>query len=54
MFLVSVYLIILFHLIVVSFSSFCVFFSLYVASIVFAVVFMPGVYSAAFKAASLA
>ena len=49
---VSVYLILLFHLIVVSFSSICVFISLCVASVV--LVFMPGLYSAAYMAAFLA
>ena len=49
--LVSVHLIILFHLIVVSFSSMCVFISLCVASVAFALVFMPGLYSAAYRAA---
>ena len=54
MLLVSVYLILLFHLIVVSFSSICVFISLCVASVVLAFVFMPGLYSAVYRAASLA
>ena len=53
MLLVSVYPILLFDLIVVSFSSFCVFISLCVASVVLALVFMPGLYSAAYRAASL-
>ena len=46
--LVSVYLILLFHLIVVSFSSICVFFSLRVASVALAFVLMPGLYSTAY------
>ena len=51
MLLVSVYLIILFHLIVVSFSpSICVFIPLCVASVVLALVFMPGLYSPAYRA----
>ena len=55
MLLVSVYLIIIFHLNVVSFSSICVFISLCcVASAALALVFMPGLYSAAYRAASLA
>ena len=44
MLFVSVYLILLFHLIVVSFSSICVFISLCVASVALALVFMPGFY----------
>ena len=54
MLLVSVYLILLFHLIAVSFSSICVFMSLCVVSAALALVFMPGLYSAAYRAASLA
>ena len=54
MLLVSIYLILLFHLIVVSFSSICVFISLFVASVALALVFMPGLYSAAYRAAFLA
>ena len=54
MLLVYVYLILLFHLVVVSPSSFCVFLTLPVASVVLALVFMPGLYSAAYRAASLA
>ena len=54
MLLVSVNLINLFHLIVVSFSSFCVFISLCVASVVLTLVFMPALYSAAYRVASLA
>ena len=54
MLLVSVYLILLFHLIVVSLSSICVFISLCVASVALALVFVPGLYSAAYRAASLA
>ena len=50
MLLVSVYLIILFHLIVVSFSCICVFISLCVASVALALVFMPGLYSTAYRA----
>ena len=50
MLLVSVYLILLFHLIAVSFSSICVFISLCVASVALALVFMPGLYSAAYRA----
>ena len=53
MLLESAYLIILFHLIVVSFSSFCVFISLCVASVAFALVFMSGLYSADYRATSL-
>ena len=49
MLLVSVYLIILFHLIVVSFSSISVFISLCVASVALALVFMPGLYSTAYR-----
>ena len=52
--LVSVYLIILFHLIVVSSSSFCVFLSLCVASVVLALVVMPGLCVAPYRAAYLA
>ena len=37
-----------------SFSSNCVFISLCVASVALALVFMPGLYSAAYKAVSLA
>ena len=54
MLLVSVYLIILVHLIVVSFSSIFVFISLCVASVALALVFMPGLYSDAHRAAPLA
>ena len=54
MLLVSVYLIILFHLIIALFSSFCVFLSLCVASVALALVFMPGLYFTACRAASLA
>ena len=54
MLLVSVYLVLLIHLIVVSFSSIHVFFSLCVASVARALVFMPGLYSAAYRAAFLA
>ena len=54
MLLVSLYLIIFFHLNVVSFSSICVFISLCVASVALAPVFMPGLYSAAYRTASLA
>ena len=54
MLLVSIYLNILFHLIVVFFSSICVFISLYVASVALALIFMPGLYSAAYRAVSLA
>ena len=49
MLLVSVYLIRLFHLIVVSFSSICVFISLCVAAVALARVFMPGLYSTAYR-----
>ena len=51
MLLVSVYLIIFCHLIVVSFSSIiiCVFISLCVASVALALVFMPGLYSTAYR-----
>ena len=49
MLLVSVYLILLFPLIVVSFSL-CVRFSLCVASVALALVFMPGLYSTAYRA----
>ena len=48
MLLVSVYLTPLIHLIVVSFSSICVFISLCVASV--ALVFMSGLYSTAYRA----
>ena len=54
MLLVSVYLILLFHLIVVFFSPICVFISLCVESVALALVFMPGLYSAAYRAAFLA
>ena len=54
MFLVSVYLILLFPLIVVPFSFICVFISLCVASVALALVFIPGLYSAAYRTASLA
>ena len=53
MLLVSVYIILLFHLIVVSLSS-CVFISLCVAFVVLALVFLPGLYPAAYRAAFLA
>ena len=49
MLLVSVYLIILFPLIAVSFSI-CVFISLCVASVALALVFMPGLYPTAYRA----
>ena len=52
MLLVSVNLIIC--LIVVSFSFFCVSISLCVASVALVLVFMLGLYSAAYRAASLA
>ena len=51
MLLVSVYLILVFHFIVVSFFSNWVFISLYVASVAVALVFMPGLYSAVYSAA---
>ena len=55
MLFVSVYLIILCYFIVVSFSSFCIFFSLLcVAFVALALVFLPGLYSATFRAAFLA
>ena len=54
MLLVSVYLILFFHLIVVSFSSIYAFISLCVASVALALVFMPGLHSAAYRVASLA
>ena len=55
MLLVSLYLILSFRLIVASLSSFCVFLSLRVASVVLALVFiMPGLYPAAYRAAFLA
>ena len=44
----------LFDLIIVSFSSICVFISLFVASLALALIFMPGLYSAASRVASLA
>ena len=50
MLLVSVYLILLFHLIVASFSSICVLILLCVASVALALVFMPGLYSTAYRA----
>ena len=52
MLLVSVYLTLLFNLIVVSFSSICVFISLCVASVALGLVFMPGLYSIAYRATS--
>ena len=54
MLLVSVYLIIIFYLNVVSFSSICIFILLCVASVAVAIVFIPGLYSAAYRATSLA
>ena len=48
--LVSIHLIFLFHSIVVSFSSICVFILLCVASVALALVFMPGLYSVACRA----
>ena len=54
MLLMSVYLIILFHLIVVSFSSSSVFILPCVALVVLDLVFMPGLYPSAYRAASLA
>ena len=54
MLLVSAYFIILFHLIIVSIFFLCVFFSLCVAFVVLALVFLPGLYSAAYRAAFLA
>ena len=54
MLLASVYLIILFHLIVVFFSFVYVFISLCVASVALALVFISGLYSAAYRTASLA
>ena len=52
MLLVSVYLILLFPLVGVSFSpSFVFFISLCVASVALALVFMPGLYSTAYRAA---
>ena len=54
MLLVSVYLILLFNLVVVSFSSVYVFISLCVASVALALVFMPGLYPPAYRAPSLA
>ena len=53
MLLVSVYPIILFHLIVVSLSSVCVFISLCVAFVLLALDFLPGLYSAAYRAVLL-
>ena len=50
MLLVSVYLILLFPLIVVSFSPSVLFISLCVASVALALVFMPGLYSTAYRA----
>ena len=47
----AVYLILLFILIVVPLSSFCVFLSLCVASDILALVFLPGLYSAAYMTA---
>ena len=52
--LVSVYLILLFDWIVVSFPSISVYISLCAASVALALVFMPGLYSAAYRAASRA
>ena len=49
MLLVSVYLILLFPLIVVSFSPSVFFISLCVASVALAFVFMPGLYSTAYR-----
>ena len=49
MLLVSVHVILLFHLIVVSFSP-SAFFSLCVASVALALVFMPELYSTAYRA----
>ena len=54
MLIVSVYLIHLFPLIVVSFSFICVFLSLCAASVALALVFIPGLYSAAYRTAPLA
>ena len=54
MLLVSVYCTSLFYFIDSSFSSFCVLISLCVASVVLALVFLSGLYSAAYRAASLA
>ena len=54
MLIVSAYLIILFLLIVVSFSSFCVFLTLCVTSVALALVFMPGLYSAPYRVDSFA
>ena len=50
MLLVSVHLILLFRLIAVPFSSICVFISLCVASNALALVFMPELYSTAYRA----
>ena len=50
MLLVSVYLILSFPLIVVSFSSPVFLISLCVASVALALVFMPGLYSTAYRA----
>ena len=43
----------LFHLVIVSLSS-CVFISLFVAFVVLALIFLPGLYSTAFRADFLA
>ena len=50
MLLVSVYLILLFHLIVVSFSPSVLFISLCDASVALALAFMPGLYFTAYRA----
>ena len=50
MLLVPVYLILLFPLIVVSFSPSAFFISLCVASVALALVFMPGLYLTAYRA----
>ena len=54
MILVFAFVILLFHLIVVAIFSSCVFISLCVASVVLALVFLPGLYSVALRAAFLA
>ena len=54
MLLVSVYLVLSFRLIAVSFSSVCGFISLCVVSVALALVFMPGLYSATYRASFLA
>ena len=54
MLFVSIYLILLFPLIVASFSFIFVFMSLCVASVALALVFISGLYSAAYRTASLA